>query len=109
MWRVPEMDASLQGRPLIAVWTGDVVRCLTGGWLPGTVHRVKLDPDRSDDRYSFPFFIRARNGVPIRSLATRATGNNDPSESHEDYASFFDSRFPRSQCASVHFNYLPPF
>lgn len=108
VWRVPERIQELQGKPIIAVWTGDVVRCLTGGYLPGTVHRVKLDESIVEDRYSMPFFIRARNGVPIRNLAAKAVGNNDVNEAHENYTKFFEERFKRSQCTSF-FNYLPPF
>jgi len=92
----------------MAVWLGDILRCLTGDFLKGTVHRVKMDKDCITDRYSMPFFIRARNNVPIQSLVEVPTESQHTQERFENYKVYFDKKFRTTQC-TANFNYIPPF
>ena len=136
IWRVPERDLDLvyknketkQRAPIIIVWIGDIIRCLTGGYVKGTVHRVKLDDDNKFDRFSMPFFIRVADGVPFRCLNNNNNNNNDndndnnnnnndndndnnnniEEEVYENYDDFYSKRFKTTQC-TPYFNYIPPY
>lgn len=82
---------------------GDILRCLTGGYLKGTVHRVRLDEGGTENRYSMPFFIRARSGRPIQTLNAIVDR-----EYFENYTDYFDSKFRTTQCTGD-FAYIAPF